>query len=370
MTHHVLFLVHGIGEHSPTARYSAPKTDWADGPINSLKSIAKKFDSLKNDELDEIVTFIPITYDHIFHEKASTQKAHLDMFKDAFGDEISVMDDWLAGKTESETNFFWTHISDVLLYRFSQDVRDSVHTHFNKKFIHEVSAAEKKHGKGKVKFHMMSHSLGTAVTNGALTRLARIPHANRTEYMLGHFVALANYFAIANVSRLMWAGNPNSFYNDVGLRPPTSIEAGYVDYFLNVRHIADPVPAPFAFSPRGWQPTFESLAVRHVYGFDVHDWEHYLKNPVVSVRILRRILGRDLIPQEAEDEVCTHFRAVTEKLNNEKAKAVIREVNEVAKNYEACFGDDGDLIPSALRAIFKSMDEMIRLFALLKKAGV
>lgn len=367
--HQVVFLVHGMGNHSPTPRDETPKTGWTKEPINALNSAAGHFKKIGKNRLDHFLEFVPITYDQVFHHIAATQATQIDLMKDVLGGDFAMVENWIDGQPSDDLNFFWTHIADVLLYRFSQDVRDSVHTHFNTVFTEGVEKAWDEHGAGNVKFHVMAHSLGTAVANGALTRLATIPHAGGSEYLHGTFQAISNHFAIANVSRVVWAGKSELFYNDVGLRPHTA-GRGYVDYFLNVRHTADPFVAAMRFDPPDWGNQYKEIKVRHVHEINVHGWGHYLSNPRVSVPILSQILGEDIITPEESRALRKAWDDMPKTMSAENKQKIFDAVSGVETHYQKTFGREGNLIADAATAILKSVDELLSVLKIMKGLGI
>ena len=67
MPNHVVFLVHGMGAKSLTKLKEPLDKRWADPVIAQLKRSWNEFDNLKQRKIDDIIRFVPITYDQVFH---------------------------------------------------------------------------------------------------------------------------------------------------------------------------------------------------------------------------------------------------------------------------------------------------------------
>jgi hypothetical protein len=192
--------------------------------------------------------------------------------------------------------FFWDSVVDVLLYRFVSNVFRPVRAHV----LHDMARVIQKHlddqGHTDTNFSVMAHSLGTAVVNDALHYLGTAEIADREVFEAKNFM-FHRYFAVANVSGVLWREKA-SLYDTTTLRPPFGTAKGVVREMLNVRHVADPFPAPCQFAP-GWaSPAYRDVSIDHVHQANVHDWLHYLEHPDVMGCVLQ-----SLFPDVDDDDL-------------------------------------------------------------------
>lgn len=299
----LLFLVHGMGVHAPDA--AAP---WHEAPLKALTDAADRYGV--RDRFDEKVEIHPITYDGVFAGHLRRLDRSVDELREVM--ERNAMEGldvltWLEDQdiTDTEKSFFWSHVVDVLLYRFFPQVAAEVRARVLERFVSVVNAAESSPGP-RPRVAILAHSLGTAVTHDALLELATRPFDGSSAFMASSNWRLHHLFTLANVSRVLSRLGAGFYHSTV--RCQTAPEVTGVDpciaRYLNFRHRLDPIPAVKAFSPAGWGPDFvaeESLD--HLLEWNVHGFTHYLRHPDVHVPILNALLDFPISEQQQRDAV-------------------------------------------------------------------
>ena len=309
---HVLFIFHGMGAHAQDI-VGVEDDGWADGVKKLLREKAEQFSVFGDGGFDELVELVPVTYDQVFHTiLKSWDKSATALGKYLAGAPIEPLLTWMEGISDDEASFFWTHIVDVLLYRFFAQARDHVQTRVASKMVvkivSELEAVD--WDMNEVRFSVLAHSLGTAVAHDALHKLATTPIPDGTApgkpntALMPPDFRFHSYFAVANVSRVLW---PKHERVEIETRVrPTSGGLSADRYYLhqafrNFRHVADPVPAFWRFGPTDWGSRYMNVDVRHYRDINIHDLAHYLEHPGVYVRIFAGLLGNDVISgQEIE----------------------------------------------------------------------
>ena len=187
MARHVLFLVHGMGS------YSEPT--WSDRVATTLRSVYKQFDRLSTKTFDERFEVVPLTYDDQFETLRSQWRQSSKDLRQVLDDSgttvrlakrvVAVAD---AGIDDS---FFWTHVMDVVLYRLL-GLKTPVEIAVAKQLIATL------HQRQLPAWSVLAHSLGTAVTHGALYRAY-----TATKPLLARETKPALVMMVANVSRAL-----------------------------------------------------------------------------------------------------------------------------------------------------------------------
>jgi hypothetical protein len=307
MAPHILFFVHGMGEHDDK---------WHLPGLAQLKASFASYETLRHRAFDDVFTSIPIVYDDIL--KTSRERANADFVafrtavladignddatSSALGKELDKYHDLIGGSD----NFVWTHILDVILYRFSNSMRMGIDVSVAEQIIRGLN--EHDH----VTWSILAHSLGTSVTHNSLNSLYNtgFPNApNGPIAPLSPIESRCNTLAmIANVSRVLQRTGAKVYETCV---KPGSASAGRLcSFYLNARHKLDPFTIPKPFDPDLWPDpaTFSTQRYQHIrpshIHFEntdlprVHAFDHYLCNPRVHVPLYRSILGRNIVIDE------------------------------------------------------------------------
>jgi hypothetical protein len=294
----ILFLVHGMGVHGQ---------HWAGDARARLNEVAARYPFFHGRRLDQEVTVVPVSYDTEFtrhlqqwHDSA----AALETF--ARDQQVQLplgLITWLNGASETERNFFWSHVVDVVLYRFFPLVATPVRLQVMKQIT--TTLADAMQDGTVVNASVMAHSLGTAVTHDALAALGSTAFDGSEAFMVGRF-RFENIFMVANVGRIL--ETPPPCY-DSCLHPLSRGAAtAYTSRYYNFRHQYDPFPVPRAFDPVNWGADYITprRAIDHLHDFNVHGLEHYLEHPAVHIPIINALFGR-VITKAQEGEALEAF---------------------------------------------------------------
>ena len=288
-------LVHGMGVHGP---------DWATDLMIDLTTAATAYglDGDFSDELhDDKVMLAPISYDGRFVkwvEKWGNDSRELAKFirQNAIDMPVNLIE-WLDSADETENNFVWSHVVDVLLYRFFNLVTTDVRVHVARDVATLWRDALEVDPNAEVS--VLAHSLGTSVTHDTLALLATDPPAGAEGFLAGA-VRLANLFQVANVSRILET-SPKVF--DSVISPPSVRgDKAYCGNFFNVRHRLDPFTAPRSFSPSWGGDDFVQVGTKAVRDFNVHDIGHYVRDPRVHIPLFRALFGFEAIDQTTAND--------------------------------------------------------------------
>lgn len=294
MAKHRLLLMHGIGLHGD---------DWVSGeqgPVETLKRAAKRYKFFQNKPLEEHVEFVPLSYDSVFQSIIAQWQADASAVTSLPGNTLGGSLDWLAGATEDEQTFWWTHVADVALYRCFPTYRQAVRAHV----MDDLTAAAQPAVDAGDNVSVIAHSMGTSVLHdvlhlvGSKETLGGVPNAFRARNF-----RLTNIIMLANVSRLLQTQDAEMkpAYTSI-VRPGRLADAeSYCSRYLNFRHEADPIPFPRMFEPVDFDPQrYSNIVIRHYWQANVHDVSHYLLNPRVHIPILRAVTRQSAISVDEE----------------------------------------------------------------------
>lgn len=291
----LLFMVHGMG-HQPDG--------WHGGAVDVLRGAAQSFGL--RDDFDRLVAVHAIGYDAVFRGRLERWDRSVGGLRTLLAEQNlsgSELVDWLDGASETEANFFWSHVVDVLLYRFFPQIATEVRARWLHRLVSAVNAAMEDGATPPV--HLLAHSLGTAVSHDALAYLATNPIDGSDAFTAEHW-RLASVFMVANVGRVL-ERTPPVYASPV--RPVDAPGPGRpcTTTYYNFRHTLDPVPAVRPFAPNGWGRRYRPVeTLDHILDFNVHGLAHYLRHPDVHVPILNRLLD-DSIDRRAHDEALARF---------------------------------------------------------------
>jgi len=287
MAKHVIFLVHGMGAHPD---------GWHEKTAQLIQDLYSSYSDLSDLPFSDTFVIEPVTYDEEFEAlrkqwRESTAALGTAIKSSGISADLVSELNQLASATNRDT-FLNTHVSDVLMYRALRQVaglvRDSVRL--------QLLKGIKKQGKvGEVRWSVIAHSLGTAVVHDSLHGLYTDKSVNSKGSFRGvtRPVCLA---MIANVSRVMEDSESDVYTSTI--RPGISSDAGCLLY-LNARHEWDPFTQPKKFAPMSNWPSVEARArelyvecgIRDIGQVNVHDLDHYLRNPLVHGPLFNALHG-------------------------------------------------------------------------------
>ncbi len=281
-----ILLVHGMGK--PTNEmFKQWKTE--------LKQEYERYS--KGETFEERFDYVNIEYDTIFENLRDNWNNQLDAILNSgvTGVELPIRDD-LAGITED--NIFTTHIQDVMLYRFIPLVAEHVRVHVIKQINDAIQAAD-----SSSQISIIAHSLGTSVIHDSVNAMYQTPDENGNRLSPGDF-RFQTIAMIANVSRTLetrWG------VYDSQVRPGQDNSDNYVtNKFLSTSHKWDPLVSLRRFSPvenwpdpetvaKGRVAVIEPSIITHV---NVHDFSHYLENPLVNVPLFRMLRHKRFVSEQ------------------------------------------------------------------------
>ena len=209
---------------------------------------------------------------------------------------------WLSTASRLEKNYFWTHVVDVLLYRFFPLIRQQVRLHV----MLEVAKSLELHMRsGPVDATVLGYSLGTAVAHDALAQLGTADLDHSAAFRADTGFKFENFVMVANVGKILESDIPvyNSVVQPIAITKPD----GFCRHYLNFRNVFDPFPWPSPFRPQWGTADFESVDdLRHIHQFNTHALEHYLDHPAVHIRILHALFGPKLTASEIAGAIAAY----------------------------------------------------------------
>jgi hypothetical protein len=261
--------------------------------------------------IDQVLV-VPAGYDDVFRGRVKAfQKDTQAIVEFAKANAIalpsSIIDvlEWFKTAGDEEKNFFWTHVVDVIMYRFFTLVAKPVR-------IAVMEAVAKVLERKNVDVSIMAHSLGTSVTHDAMSLLATIENDPRYAVLQPPGVRFVNAFMMANVSRELERHLDGDFdvYQSPWAPPSVRGSGAYPFTFYNFRHMMDPFPMPRRFTPP-WAAASDFVSFDRllpISQFNVHDWSHYLDNPEVHVTVINALWGWDVITPEVSKPVIETYK--------------------------------------------------------------
>lgn len=326
MAKNIVFVLHGVGEYSE---------DWlqADSTAaHQLREDAKQYGFFEGKNLDTYVEFVPILYDDVFLRVLN----HWSDLGDALGSAIPVMPkaaDKVVKylKKSDEDKWAIQFAGDVVLYwgfrLYQQRVVLRVLSQITKKVADTIASSDRVPG-----YHILAHSLGTAVAHDALHHLGTEDWLGALDHApfddpdgndgAGDYAAyrdslagmkedlgIANPFhpslfqfetvtMLSNVSGLIHPSeNP---YHSIVRPGSASAEGAFTKNYLNVNHKYDPISIAGNFKmPRSWEMQGGiDITVDHVLDKEIHSADHYVAHPNVHLRLLQSYVD----PYYASDE--------------------------------------------------------------------
>lgn len=333
MRKHVLLLVHGMGDNVNDD--GTPQTDWADNARRTLEDEYKKYAVLNAVPFEERFEVVPVSYDSVFNNlltRWADRSRELRAVGVPIDGVVGDVFDWLDKGAKQEDNFAWTHMADVIFYRFFSPVRQRVKTCVAKQF----KAALKPTTEGSVSsWSVIAHSLGCVVTHDVLHAMDTTTPNEDGISILDAMVPAASIVAmIANVSKLL--ENDMDVY-DSQVVPPTAIKPNTACFhYLSANNKLDPFLLSGRFEPRShpeWREakknkTFLDIRIGNVHEVNVHGFKNYMVNPAVHIPLFERIVGRGAISQAEKEAARTSFEDIA-------VDGLLNDVKELLKDSRA-----------------------------------
>ncbi|MBF0379934.1 MAG: hypothetical protein HQL69_02895 [Magnetococcales bacterium] len=340
-----VLVFHGMGEH-PTG--GGWEKEWME-PLDEMTENLQ-LDALEQGKFSDYVTFTPISYDHNFSKLVTSWKntaskasdtmtgAQAASFEKVF-DAVKNMEE---ESSSGAKKFFRTHIIDVLLWRYSQSIRNGV---INDVAVQMIDAIDNAGNKNKV--HAIAHSLGTSVLNGTGHAIATGGwKSDKAKFFVKnkHFL-LSSIHTFANVSRML-APKKSRPYDETMLRPKyIGTDGGWCRNFYNYRHPVDPFTWLKPFEAEQFKQKGKDIEVpgTHIRDLNIHGFEHFIKHPNV-IKGLFRGLGLPALSPQDSDKLDTWYleQIIPDEIMEFKDK--LKQLQNVVSLGDAEGNDDDDLI--------------------------
>lgn len=338
----VLFLVHGMGTNLDAA---AEPEAWFKEVEAALHAAWKRFPSLEDENFADFIELCPLSYDQRFRQYTARVAAAGERLRGKIGD-VSYAKALAAvagAGADDEKNFLWANVMDVVLYRLGGDFNIEVQVALQLQLAEKVREARLARTAAPVQFSMLTHSLGTAVAHGMLQRLALGAIGESKAFMLGKGFGLRCYMTLANTSRVLFRPR-GSLYDKTLIRP-----GKYVESFVNVSHIADPVPAPMRFAPRTWGAGYREVQLKHFRDANLHGFTHYLEHPAVTGALFKSLVPF-LISDAEIDAVVASYRDV-EAQDEQKRMRIEGVLADIARELHDAYDDETHVLTDTVELL-------------------
>lgn len=296
MPKHQVFLFHGMGD--------AVRGTWDGEWVSALTAASEKYAEFASRPLSKWVDFVPITYDDLIGawlKKWSDNSATLDGRLSSLGSGVEAIFTYIRTASKEDRDLFWSHVVDVVLWWLFPIERADVQSRVLKQVVSALDRGKAKPGAHQAS--VIAHSLGTAVAHNTLHELAT-SESTRGAYGPGHH-RWDNLFLLANVSRVVQT-SPKAYESVV--RPgPQGDESSCCRLYYSARHVLDPITWVKTFSPVGWPPAYRPITIQQVSQWNVHAFEHYVRDPRVHVPMLRALTDWWMITEEEERQETDRF---------------------------------------------------------------
>ena len=288
----LLFLIHGIGAGARAAN----DPHWWSGVVDDLRASARPYkhdaDLVLSAPKAGQVLVVPLTYHQIFDDVRSkwaqqspNEAGWLPLLQQLVAHDPAALAK-LPGWAQSAGSFFWTHVLDVLLYRFVGDFTIQIRELVATQIAEEWSRADLANG-ATTPVHFLAHSLGTAVLHDSLGVLGQDPAFGPGTHTIASIVTLANVSWV-----LEQPGLPAYASIDRPINAPPQ-PGGMTAAAFSFRHELDPVAEvlkTFRGDEHGWPAdSYRDEVAIDVKDWNVHAYTHYLDNPITHLRLFERL---------------------------------------------------------------------------------
>ena len=308
MAKSIVFVLHGVGEYG---------SHWIEddtSAVQGLKKVVKRYEFFQSHSLDSYVEFVPILYDDVFEQilkSWSDQARALEAIPivPAYVERVA---EFVGGFGEEK---WWLKTGlDVALYWGFRLIQRRVVLRVLSQMTERI--AEARRDSTEYSFHVLAHSLGTAVAHDALHHLGTERWLRADGGLVKEECEGASYMkAINSLKEVVGVSNPFhprlfgfesitmlsnvSVLLQVSENPYASIvrpgsardDNAYTRVFINVDHKQDPISILGNFRvPFGWKPGGLNLQLNHLDGpiENIHDASHYVAHPFVHLRLFNQ----------------------------------------------------------------------------------
>jgi hypothetical protein len=306
MAKHVIFVIHGIGDH---------EAGWWKSVAQTLAELYGRYEVAQLLPFENQFEVKPLFYNDKFDalrakwESAANEVLALMKPGPAGTGALQQLTEWAGGANKK--TFLRTHVLDVLLYRFFPTVADQVRAAVHKQMLEGIKGAQR--------WSAIAHSMGTSVLHDTLVWMfdpdspAKLPPEGFRMEVLA---------MLANVSRVLESSELGArwdAYRSV-VQPNVKVTKGVCSRFLNVCHNWDPIPIPKKFKPtsdwpdaatRAMPGAFQDIRIDEIEEPKmVHDFEHYLRNPGCHIPLFRSLIPLPGVITPAEEKAAVDAHRV------------------------------------------------------------
>lgn len=351
MARNIVFLIHGVGQHSPDW------TDVAGGPAHALRAAAKNYAYFSTRALDEAVEFVPIRYDDIFDRILSGWAESGRKLREIGGAFSPMVDSGLMflGKADAGSPAIAVG-GDVPLYKGFRLFRHRVLMRVIAEMASTIATRTQVGAGTPPRFHVIAHSLGTTVAHDAIHSLGtenwpeessaaeRDPDGVRRDKDSFDSAKASGVFrnGAFRLDSLFQVSNTSVLLHTTATSPLQSIvrPGQYIQTFFNVDHAFDPISKvrPFAI-PGEWGAMARQISVRHLYEANIHGFAHYLRHPQVHVSIFRQLCP-DFKLTAGEKSTASQFQDISPALLQKGADRLNRELQVLVEKGKASVQDE------------------------------
>lgn len=380
MAKNIVFVLHGIGQ------YTDGWINVQSSAVPVLKAVLKQYPFFTGKSLDTFVEFVPILYDDVFERilklwasQAEALRSSIPVIPEFAEKVIDLMgeadDDKWSLKTGADVALYWG------FRLFQQRVILRVLAQMTAKIAETIASSDHVPD-----YHVLAHSMGTAVAHDALhhlgtenwlTQLKDAPlddkdseaaKAEREKYLkslerLRELKGTGNPFnprlfsfesitMLSNVSGLIHPSEDP--YRSI-VRPGNGgDENAFAKNYINVNHKFDPISIIGNFKmPEGWKMRGGlDLVMDHLVGDpeSIHDAAHYVRHPDLHLRLLSLYVD----PYTPSNEDISHIGSFQKKNGFDaiKKQAVKGLLAQIATGADGPLGD----IVGKVKGLQKTME--------------
>jgi hypothetical protein len=301
MAKHQIFLIHGMGEF---------ESGWSGQIQELIKDLLSRYTKLKAGGWADYFEFKEIVYNDVFEgwrkQWRDDSAAAAQQLTGARLDSLAASRLVEAAGVPSGDGFWRTHVLDVVLYRYLQEVAGAVCTRIENQLLTHLGSFKP----APPRYTIIAHSLGSAAVYETLHAMLTGPGGFAPAYRP------ANVVMIANVAAALW-NRGGDCYPSV-MAPSLTDHLGLCYHFASFSHPLDPfsnfrrfTPPVTWTTPPAMPDSFKSveLPARDIAHWNVHAFEHYLGHPAVHIPLLRLLTGYpDMIGPDEEAAALATWR--------------------------------------------------------------
>ncbi len=366
MSKPVVVLVHGMGNHSAPKPSTQERGSFGRECIETLDKAMQMYPSLQSSRIEDAVNFVEVHYNHLFdtirQEMAQNGQKFEQLLQGAgattpLGSVPGLVQAVIGFEASLDSDdFVYTHWLDVILYKlyFGEVVRIQVAKKLGD-IISRNSTSD---------IHILSHSLGTAVTHDTLSKIYSQGYADDDEIadLSPTTHKLASVWQIANVSRLANSILKIADPYQSAVRPGAG---GVTSTMMNIHHRLDPFTLikKFTRSDNGkWIPhniyrsSYLDIETRDITQANTHSITQYLHDPAVHLQLFTR-LGIPVPPKKQREEASKAYSETL--INDAKAEleAKLKEKISAMQTGNAASFKDFYVAAKELVAVIKSLGD-------------